>query len=326
MKDTTVVLTPIKANGLLPFTFKSFEVPQSIPFGGDQHLTVHELIGGGRVIDAMGRRDRPIEWSGWFIGQDATERAQMLDVLRISGAQQKLTWNEYVYTVIVRSFTAEFQRFYQIPYRISFEVLSDLTTPILDPISVPIDQQVAADAAQAALIAAAVADQTLIAAISAIQTAAALIVSLATSPKSAITALGQSVLAGQTVCGDLIQNTETAMGTPTSFAGVVAGLDGASAAAALSTQTADCFMLVNLQQVSGLLGRISNNLASANSSPNTIAVAGGNLFAIAEEQYGDATAWTTIANANGLVDPFVQGVQTLVIPPQSDQSGGILSQ
>lgn len=326
MTDTRVVLTPVNATGLAPFTFKGVEVPQSIPFGGEQHLAVHELIGGSRVIDALGRADRPIEWSGWFIGPDATDRAQMLDAIRVSGAQQKLTWNVYAYTVIVRSFTAEYHRFYQIPYRISFEVLADLTKPILDPISVPIDQQMAADAILAAQVAAAIANQTLIAAISAIQTALGLITAFATSPKSAITALGQSVLAGQTVVGNLISNTATAIGNPTSFAGVVAGINGATAAAALTTQVGQVFQLVYLQKISGLLGRMSNNLASANSSPNTIAVAGGNLYQIAEEQYGDATAWTTIANANGLTDPFVQGVQTLVIPPQSDQSGGILSQ
>ena len=60
----------------------------------------------------------------------------------------------------------------------------------------------------------------------------------------------------------------------------------------------------------------------------TITVAGGNLFRIAAEQLGDATQWNRIALANNLVDPFLQGVVTLTIPPvdASAGNGGILGQ
>jgi nucleoid-associated protein YgaU len=58
----------------------------------------------------------------------------------------------------------------------------------------------------------------------------------------------------------------------------------------------------------------------------TITVAGGNLFAIAAQQYGDATQWYLIAAANGLKDPFLNGVVTLSIPPAQTTGGtdGIL--
>ena len=39
----------------------------------------------------------------------------------------------------------------------------------------------------------------------------------------------------------------------------------------------------------------------------TVTVAGGNLFALALEHLGDATQWNRIAQANGLIDPFVTG-------------------
>lgn len=318
MADTTLVIGSVTLTGL--------EVPTSIGIGGDQHLAVHELVGGDREIDAMGSAEDPIEWSGWLIGQNARARYQELDSMRKSGAQQTLSWGGFRYTVIVRRFHGDYQRFYQIPYRITCEVLADLTNPVSSTPSIPIDQQVAADIALAALIAQAIADQILIAAIGGIQTALGLITSFATSPKSAISALGQSVLGAQTQVNVLTADVTADIGTPIGFAGVIPGTGGAAAALALTAQTNQVFQLNNLLNISGVLGRISGNLASANSSPNTIAVAGGNLFQIAEQQYGDATAWTTIANANGLTDPFVQGVQTLTIPPQSDQSGGILSQ
>jgi nucleoid-associated protein YgaU len=56
-----------------------------------------------------------------------------------------------------------------------------------------------------------------------------------------------------------------------------------------------------------------------------VTTAGGNLFSIAGQQYGDATAWTGIAKANNLTDPFVQGTQTLNIPAKPDTAGGILN-
>jgi hypothetical protein len=65
-------------------------------------------------------------------------------------------------------------------------------------------------------------------------------------------------------------------------------------------------------------------LATANNSPNTLTVGGGNLFQIAEQEFADATAWAAIARANGLTDPFIQGIETLVIPAAPGDSGGIL--
>jgi hypothetical protein len=58
----------------------------------------------------------------------------------------------------------------------------------------------------------------------------------------------------------------------------------------------------------------------------TITVAGGNLFRIAAEQLGDATQWNRIASLNGLTDPFLPGITTLIIPPVNTNAGngGIL--
>jgi nucleoid-associated protein YgaU len=59
----------------------------------------------------------------------------------------------------------------------------------------------------------------------------------------------------------------------------------------------------------------------------TITVAGGNLFAIAAAQLGDATQWLRIARLNGLSDPMLTGVVTLRIPaPQPGAGGGIAIQ
>jgi len=62
------------------------------------------------------------------------------------------------------------------------------------------------------------------------------------------------------------------------------------------------------------------------SGSTTITVVGGNLFRIAAEQLGDATQWNRIASLNGLYDPFLQGITTLIIPrvDKNAGNGGIL--
>ena len=59
----------------------------------------------------------------------------------------------------------------------------------------------------------------------------------------------------------------------------------------------------------------------------TMTVAGGNLFRLAAEQLDDATQWIRIAQLNGINDPMLAGVVTLVIPdPDPNAGGGIAAQ
>jgi nucleoid-associated protein YgaU len=57
-------------------------------------------------------------------------------------------------------------------------------------------------------------------------------------------------------------------------------------------------------------------------SGQVITVAGGNLFQLAAQYLKDATQWIRIAQANGLSDPVITGLQTLVIPPLDASAGG----
>jgi len=60
----------------------------------------------------------------------------------------------------------------------------------------------------------------------------------------------------------------------------------------------------------------------------TVAVSGADrtLFQIALREYGDATQWLTIAQANGLNDPMLSGNTTLNIPPQDATAAGGIPQ
>jgi nucleoid-associated protein YgaU len=46
----------------------------------------------------------------------------------------------------------------------------------------------------------------------------------------------------------------------------------------------------------------------------TVTVSGGSLYALAAQYFGDGTQWVRIAQQNGLSDPVLYGITTLVIP------------
>jgi hypothetical protein len=81
-----------------PVLFQDFELPASITWGGAHSLAIHRLPGGARIIDAMGRDDADITWSGIFSGEDASFRARALDLMRAEGSVWPLTWDSFFYS------------------------------------------------------------------------------------------------------------------------------------------------------------------------------------------------------------------------------------
>ena len=110
-------------------TFQGFELPEKINFGGKQQLITHKLPGGGRVIDAMGRDDDDIAWSGRFRGDAAGGRARAVDAMRVAGLPVTLAWDNYRFQVVIAEFKADFERRYEIPYSITCVVLTAQTPP-----------------------------------------------------------------------------------------------------------------------------------------------------------------------------------------------------
>lgn len=117
MTDTPVVLGGV--------AFQGFEVPNKLPFGGEQDYKAHDEIGNIRVVDAMGPRPGDKSWQGRFRGADAIERAQAIDAMRIAGAAVELSWFGLFYTVLITKFTAETEKFYEVPYSITVCVVDD---------------------------------------------------------------------------------------------------------------------------------------------------------------------------------------------------------
>jgi hypothetical protein len=105
--------------------FQDFEVPEKIRIGGAQRLAVHQLIGGGRVVDVLGDDPGKIEFSGMFTGSDAAARAQILDAATALGAQVPLLWDSFFYTVIIQDFQADYKKPWWIPFSIRCAVVTD---------------------------------------------------------------------------------------------------------------------------------------------------------------------------------------------------------
>lgn len=54
----------------------------------------------------------------------------------------------------------------------------------------------------------------------------------------------------------------------------------------------------------------------------TVTVSGTNLWRVAAEELGDASQWWRIARLNGMTDPEVRGVRTLVVPDRNPSMRG----
>jgi hypothetical protein len=104
---------------------QDMEVPERIYFGGGQRVAVQQLIGGGRVVQALGLDDGSISFSGIFSGTDAVRRAQLLDGARALGAPLPLVWGEFFYTVIIAEFSAVYHKANLIPFTVCCVVVSD---------------------------------------------------------------------------------------------------------------------------------------------------------------------------------------------------------
>lgn len=115
-----------------PIVFQDFEVPEKVNFGGAQRLAIHQLPGGARVIDTLGRDDADISFSGTFSGEDATLRARALDELRALGTMLPLTWDVFTYSVVIREFRAQYERPGWIPFHITCTVLRDEAAAIVE--------------------------------------------------------------------------------------------------------------------------------------------------------------------------------------------------
>lgn len=306
------------------FSFASTEVPEGIPFGGDQLIDVKQLQGGVRVVDAMGAADRPLEWTGRFRGPNALARARYVDGLRKAGAPLSLTWSELSYTVVIRSFVPDFRAFYEIPYAISCEVVEDLSAPVDEAAEPSLDDALDDDMGIALDMGEDIGDADLMGQLGALQGALDAVQDIFNAGASELNSILAPLQVGLVMVADLILTTEAVAAQVSTLGGVVTGPTASSNPTVFLAQTSNAETMARCYELQSVLGRMRANLYAAGASGQLITTAGGTLQQLATEAYGDPTQWTAIAKANDLSDPVVTGVVDLRIPPEGDKSGGVL--
>lgn len=335
------VLSLVNAATKARFDFAGSEVPERVAFGGSQNMAVHELLGGGRVVDALGQQPKDIEWSGWFVGANALARVRALEAMRVAGQELELTWSAFGYRVLIAAFSANFQRFYQIPYNITLTVTYDSQA---EPVQTKpgIDNQMASDVSKAAELAGSSCALTVkalplqTAAVqqnsSLLQTVMARFGSGSGSISSFANMTSSEIAAVLTPIRSLRQASQQLLAQVDNVAQSVTTLGGLAPNNPLArnaTRLTNTINLFNAQpallQLDGVLGRMTSNLQAAPAASKSITVSGGDLFTVAQQQYGDATKWTTLGQANNMADPKIVGTQELKVPPAaSTSSGGVL--
>jgi hypothetical protein len=130
-----------------PLTLVAFEIPEFIAFGGRQRMAVHDLPGGGRMIDLLGPAESDLVFSGIFSGVDAGDRARALDALRLAGNTQPLSWDGNSFAAIIAEASFTYAKPWWIPYRLRCVIRSGASGAALSPAA-----GVASDLATAAFL------------------------------------------------------------------------------------------------------------------------------------------------------------------------------
>lgn len=102
-----------------PFVFTDFAVPERLPFGGKQQMTIHKMPGGNRTIDCMGPDDDDRTWSGTFWGEGALAQALTLDALRKAGEPLPYANGVEAHIVVISEFRPKVRKFQCVEYDIT---------------------------------------------------------------------------------------------------------------------------------------------------------------------------------------------------------------
>ncbi|MDE1999650.1 MAG: hypothetical protein KGI52_12060 [Burkholderiales bacterium] len=325
-------------------TFEDIEIPQRITWGGEQLLSVHQLMGGRRIVDALGASDAPLSWEGIFTTLTAVDRARFCDSLRRTGEACTLEWGEFSYSGVVSQFSADYTRGgLYVPYRITLTVVEDRTSITSQNVPPSPLAQMTIDLNRAGTLQHCIGDTSLAGLTATVQTAVqsvvsaispmargltSLVASVSDAASCAVQIVNQGVAQVQSALVPIAQAQAQAQVLITSAEQAITGVvtaGGLLPGNPLAQLTGNAIAQVNaavtlppLYEYLGVMGRMKNNLnVFGAQAPSTkrIQVGGGTLQQVAAQQYGDATLWPVIAQANGLTDPTLNGIVTLTIPP-----------
>lgn len=299
------------------FEFLDFEVPERISFGARQQTVVHKLVGGRRVIDVLGTDYEPLRWSGIITGANAAARVRALEQMRDAGAQITFTLDDYSFDVIVTEFVPVYEFVYRRPYSIELAVVKRNDAPsAISALTGALDALINSDVGESLGLADIINVQAVTDAVNAVQSAVQQVQDVANATIETVQTIVRPIVAAQQIAQQAIASLEASAEAITTLGGLVPGNPVAKTANNLLTQADLATRTPALYRLSDVLGRLNKNVQSGQTANGvrTVTLSGGNLYQVASDQYGDSSKWTSIAAANGLTDPQLTGIQTIVVP------------
>ncbi len=303
--------------------FEDFEIPEGLPFGTGQLSSTKKLMGGIRVVDAMGEDPGPKQWSGRFTGEGAMERALYIRRLTAAGAPLPLIWGRLAYTVLITLFEPVAESEFEIPYSITCEVISDDSAPPELGSGLTVDDMVGGDELQASLSAAEIGSPLLDVQMTAVDSALGQIRDLAGAGATALNTVLVPARKALAIIDRIQGAGEAVLGESLALGNVIPGLPISSLVLRLQNQTSEMIGATHLFEAENYLGRLARNLDAVGSSGAQRTMVGGDLYRAALDSYGDATEFNTIGQANGITDPILTGAVALLIPPRASGLGGV---
>ncbi len=314
--------------------FGDSEVPESINGGGTQMQSTLKMIGGKREIHALGRDDSDISFKGLFRGILSEQRLKYLDGLRVKGEQIPFSYSSRSYLVVVKSVTWTQEIAYQFHYEIVLNVVQDLNSPV--NFAVPLSfNDILTELYQESLdIATFLNAGGVIGALGLVGIALSAAQAVGSFTIAEIASLSGDIAdAIASVNAAIDKITNSAINTPQEVINSIHDLNKTVNTLAIDADTE--LAIANLYRINDLLSLMQRNLdlLISETEQNKVFVSFGNLFEFASKYYGDPTLWTALAennmnsikDDNAFINPNIDVLQSLVIPPKPQSSnGGIL--
>ena len=297
--------------------FTGLEVPESVTVGAKQQLVVHKLIGGKRVVDVMGVDYDNMSWSGWMTGATAGDRVTELETLRDLGNPLTFNMDGYYFSVLIQSFNARFEHVYRRNYTIDLLVIARLDAPITtNVLSGTLDALINSDVGEALGLSSIIDSGAVSTAIAAVKDAVSQVQGFANATIDTVQTVIRPLVAAQAVVQSVISQVGASINDITTLGGLIPGNPVSTAANNVLRQSYALTQLAPLYQMQSVLERMQKNVLAGPLANGTSSVTTSNssLQRIAADAYGDQSRWTEIAAANSIVDPQLDGIQTIKIP------------
>lgn len=304
------------------FEFMEFEVPEQIAIHGRQKTVQHQIIGGHRIIDVLGTEYEPLTWSGIITGAQAGERVSVLERMRDAGHPVVLTLDDYRFTVVITAFNPAYEYVWRRPYSIEVAVVCNEGSPErVDALTGALRGLIDSDLGRALGLASIINVDAVTQAVRNLHQAVKAVTDFAHATVAQVQAVVRPIIAVRYIIQHELALLEAAAGEITSLGGLVPGNPVSKTISNLLLQTDHVTRIPAFYRLQDVLGRLHKNVKAGQSAAGikAITLSGGNLYQVASEQYGDASLWTSVADANDLADPQLSGIHTLKIPASPRQ-------